>query len=99
MFIRIGNQLINKQSIWGFIKTDISIIIVSEPRKLFKFFGPKYLISGTEFFYNTESECSVSFENILKNDILNNYTYKKSYIGNELQNILKKADTFDIIKK
>lgn len=96
MFMRIGNQIVNKNMIYGFVKNKTSIILVSEPRKLSRFFAPEYFFSGIEYYYNTESECSDSFENIINDNVLNNYTHKKSYTGKKLQDLLKKADEFEI---
>ena len=90
MFIRIGNSIINKNLIWQFIKFESSIIIIKKPMKLSVFFNPEYIISGNEFIYNNENDCSKAFEKILQDNILNDFITEKTYTDGDFIKILKR---------
>lgn len=96
MFMRIGNSLVNKSSILGFVKNKTSIILVNNP---IIFLGFYTIVYGGEFYFSSENECSKAFENIKLNDILNNYTHKKFYKGNKLVKLVNKAEENEFIKK
>lgn len=96
MFMRIGDSLVNKHSILGFIKNKTSILLIDEP---LIFLGFYRIVFGTEYYFNSENECSKAFENIQLHDILNDYTHKKYYTGNALVKLVKKAEENEFIKK
>lgn len=99
MFMIIGNSLVNKRMILGFVKNKTSILLINEPRKLSGIFRSEYFVSGHEYYFSTENECSKSFENIKLHDILINYTHKKCYKGNKLVKLANKAEENEFIKK
>lgn len=91
MFIRIGNsQIVNKNLIWEFLKNKTTILIVRKPIKLAGMIVPEYITFGTEYSYNTESECSKAFENIILHNNLNNYINENLLINNKFIKVLKK---------
>lgn len=90
MFIRIGNSIVNKNIIWQFTKFKSSIFLTRKPIKLSGFFNPEYIISGSEFIYNNENDCSKAFEKILQDNILNDFIEEKASTGTDFIKIIKR---------